>query len=32
MLTVTKLSARRISYRLSDLRAWLDARRVIRPP
>ena len=25
---VTKLSARRIGYRLSDLKAWLDARRL----
>jgi hypothetical protein len=24
-------SVRRIGYRLSDLRVWLDARRVIRP-
>jgi predicted DNA-binding transcriptional regulator AlpA len=25
---ITKLSARRIGYRLIDLKAWLDARRV----
>jgi predicted DNA-binding transcriptional regulator AlpA len=25
---ITKLSARRIGYRIVDIRAWLDARRV----
>jgi hypothetical protein len=25
---ITKLSARRIGYRIVDLKAWLDARRV----
>jgi predicted DNA-binding transcriptional regulator AlpA len=25
---VTQLSARRIGYRISDLRKWLDARRI----
>jgi predicted DNA-binding transcriptional regulator AlpA len=26
---ITKLSERRIGYRIVDLKAWLDARRVI---
>jgi predicted DNA-binding transcriptional regulator AlpA len=28
---VTQLSPRRIGYRLTDLRAWLDSRRVAQP-
>jgi predicted DNA-binding transcriptional regulator AlpA len=27
----TRLSTRRVGYRLSDLRAWLDARREPQP-
>jgi predicted DNA-binding transcriptional regulator AlpA len=26
--TATKLSERRIGYRIADLKAWLDARRI----
>jgi predicted DNA-binding transcriptional regulator AlpA len=29
---ITQISARRIGYRLIDLRAWLDARRVGEQP
>jgi predicted DNA-binding transcriptional regulator AlpA len=29
---VTKLSARRIGYRISDIKVWLDARRVSQCP
>jgi predicted DNA-binding transcriptional regulator AlpA len=29
---ITKLSERRIGYRLVDLRAWLDARRIGAAP
>jgi hypothetical protein len=29
---VTKLSERRIGYRIIDLKAWLDARRVGEAP
>ena len=28
---ITRLSERRIGFRLVDLKAWLDARRVISP-